>query len=195
MATAAELEKKIASLENFQEIVGKFVAALGDPSKFEFRGDVIDLGVYGAGKCTCGHPVRYMLLIWGPDGKVAPCGCECVKHFQSYNETLFNKLENARLGLYEALAAEERERVEVIRQSEISDILPTFEFAKERFLMVCQLHKERIRFMIPRALWLLQANLQKKPVYKTTLGLLNFYKRMVITIEETLGKYERGELL
>lgn len=194
MATA-ELEKKIASLENFQEIVGKFVAALGDPTKYEFRGDVIDLGVYGAGKCTCGHPVRYMLLIWGPDGKVAPCGCECVKHFQAYNQDLFNKLEHARIGLYEALAAEEREKVEAIRQAEISSLKPTFEFAKERFLMVCKLHKERINFMIPRAMWLLSADLQKNTTYKTTLGYLKFYKRMLIAIAETLSQYEKGELI
>ena len=196
MATAtAELGKKIASIENFQEIVGKFISRLGDPSKYEFRGEVIDLGEYGRGKCTCDHPVRYMLLIWGPNGEVAPCGCECIKHFQAYNQGLFNKLENARIGLYEALAAEEREKVEASRQAEISELLPAFEFAKERFLTVCKLHKEHINFWLPRQMWVLEADLQKKPKYKTTNGYLKSYKRIIETIETMLGQYGRGELI
>jgi len=194
MTTAEGIEKKIGQLENFQEIVGKFVQKLGDPSKYEFRDEVIDLLEYGNGKCTCGHPVRYMLLIWGPNGEVAPVGVECVKHFQSYNEELYRKLENARLGLYEYLAKLERERVEGIRQIEKNEVKPAFDLAKSRFLAVCKLHSERIYRMIPRAMWLLQQELLKPKTYKLTTYEIKFYKSMVIKIEETLGMYERGEL-
>jgi hypothetical protein len=189
------LERKIENLENFKAIVAKFVARLGDPSQWEYRGEVIDLGEYGKGKCTCDHPVRYMLLIWSPTGECAPVGCECIKHFQAYNETLFNKLENARLGLYEALAREDREKAEAKRQAEKASLVPKYELARMKFLAVCRMHKDRIGVFLPRAMWLLQSELLKKtPEYKTTNGYLKFYERQILAIETTLGKYERGEL-
>ena len=192
--TAATIERRIEGLENFKEIVGKFITRLGDPSKYEFRGEVIDLGEYGRGKCTCDHPVRYMLLIWGPNGEVAPVGCECIKHFQAYNETLYNKLEGARIGLMEALAAVEREKAEAIRQTERGKLQPAYELARRRFLAVCKMHEDNINRWLPRAMWTLKANLMKKVEYKTTNGFLKFYTRMLLEIEKTLGMYERGEL-
>ena len=192
--TTATMERRIEGLENFKEIVGKFITRLGDPSKYEFRGEVIDLGEYGKGKCTCDHPVRYMLLIWGPNGEVAPVGCECIKHFAAYNDALYNKLEGARIGLMEALAAEEREKVEAIRQTERSKLQPAYELARRRFLAVCKMHQDNISYYLPRAMWVLRANLMKKVEYKTTNGYLKFYTRMTLEIEKTLGMYERGEL-
>ena len=188
MATATvNLDKQIESLDNFKEIVGKFVTRLGDPSQYEFSGEVIDLGQYGNGKCTCDHPIRYMFLIWGPNGKVAPVGCECIKHFQAYNEKLFNKLENARLGLA-------REKAEATRQVKKAETQPTFELAKERFLAICEMHKKRINFMIPRAMWLLSVDLKKTPEYKTTNGYIKYYESMVSKIENTIEQYKK-ELL
>ena len=192
--TTATMERRIEGLENFKEIVGKFITRLGDPSKYEFRGEVIDLGEYGKGKCTCDHPVRYMLLIWGPNGEVAPVGCECIKHFAAYNDALYNKLEGARIGLMEALAAEEREKAEAIRQAERSKLQPAYELARRRFLAVCKMHQDNINLYLPHAMWTLKADLMKKVEYKTTNGYLKFYTRMTLAIEKTLGMYERGEL-
>lgn len=196
MTTAVtNLEKRIDGLENFKTIVAKFIKKLGDPSKWEFRGEVIDLGEYGKGTCTCDHPVRYMLLIWSPNGDVAPVGCECIKHFQAYNEILFNKLENARVGLYEALAKEDRELAEVKKQAKQSELHPQYEFAKLRFLAVCRMHKDRIGIYLPRAMWELQHDLQK-PIkdYKNLTHLLKHYEKQILAVETTLGKYEQGEL-
>lgn len=194
MAASEQIEKRIQGLENFKEIVGKFVAALGDPSQYEFRGEVIDLGEYGAGKCTCGHIVRYLLLIWGPNGNVAPIGCECVKHFQSYNEKLYNSLENARLGLYEALAAEERERAEVLRLAKRDEVQPLFELAKTRFLAVCRMHREHINKYLPYVMWQFESTLKKAPEYKKTSSYIRFYETKIVEIDKILGQYERGEL-
>ena len=192
--TTATIESRIVGLSNFKEIVGKFITRLGDPSKYEFRGEVIDLGEYGRGKCTCDHPVRYMLLIWGPNGEVAPVGCECIKHFQAYNDKLFNSLESARTGLMEALAAEERENLEVVRTTERGKLQPAYELARRRFLAVCKMHQDNISFFLPRMMWTLRANLMKPVEYKTTLTYNKFYTRMTLEIEKTLGMYERGEL-
>lgn len=192
--TTETIEKRIEGIGNFQEIVGKFIKRLGDPSQYEFRGEVIDLGEYGKGKCTCDHPVRYMLLIWGPNGEVAPVGCECIKHFQAYNDKLFNSLENARVGLMEALAADEREKAEALRQAERGKVQPAYELARRRFLAVCKMHEDNINKWLPRLMWDLKANLMKKVEYKTTNGYLKFYTRMTLEIEKTLGMYERGEL-
>ena len=192
--TTETIEKRIEGIGNFQEIVGKFIKRLGDPSQYEFRGEVIDLGEYGKGKCTCDHPVRYMLLIWGPNGEVAPVGCECIKHFQAYNDKLYNSLENARVGLMEALAAVEREKAEAIRTGERSKLQPAYELARRRFLAVCKMHEDNINRWLPRSMWELKANLMKKVEYKTTNGYLKFYTRMTLEIEKTLGMYERGEL-
>jgi hypothetical protein len=194
MDATVKLEKQIDNLENFKEIVGKFIKRLGDPSQYEFRGEVIDLGEYGAGKCTCGHILRYMLLIWGPNGAVAPLGCECIKHFHSYNETLFNKLENARVGLYEALAREKREPIEALRQAKMAELQSQFELARRRFLAVCRMHEENINRWLPRPMWVVKGDVMKKVEYKTILGYLNYYEKMILTIDKTLGQYEKGEL-
>ena len=45
--TTETIEKRIEGIGTFQEIVGKFIKRLGDPSQYEFRGEVIDLGEYG----------------------------------------------------------------------------------------------------------------------------------------------------
>lgn len=195
MTTEAKLERKLEHLENFKEIVSKFITRLGDPTQYEFRGEVIDLGVRGKGKCTCDTPIRYMLLIWGPNGRVAAVGTECIKHFQAYNETLYNKLEAASLGLAEAIAREKRESEEEQRQAKKAELQPVFELARRRFLAVCKMHKDNIGYLIPRAMWLLQSELMK-PVqdYKRTTDCLKFYDRMILKIEQVLGQYERGEL-
>ena len=135
-----------------------------------------------------------MLLIWGPNGEVAPVGCECIKHFQAYNDKLFNSLENARVGLMEALAADERQKAETIRQAERGKVQPAYELARRRFLAVCKMHEDNINKWLPRLMWDLKANLMKKVEYKTTNGYLKFYTRMTLEIEKTLGMYERGEL-
>lgn len=196
MANTVQIEKRIGSIESFQTIVGKFITRLGDPSQFEFRGEVIDLGTYGKGKCTCDHPVRYMLLIWGPNGEVAPVGCECIKHFQAYNDKLFSSLENARLGLMEALAADEREKTAARQQAERSRVQPMFELAKRRFFAVCKMHQAYISRSqyLPYAMWTLKSNLMKKVEYKTPRGYISFYTRMTLEIEKILAQYERGEL-
>ena len=64
--------------DGFFEIVQKFIRRLGDPSKYTFEGDVIDLGA-PTGKCTCDHPIRYVFIIKGPNGEEAPVGSECVQ--------------------------------------------------------------------------------------------------------------------
>jgi hypothetical protein len=203
MTATEKLEKRIEGIENFQEIVAKFVTRLGDPSQYKFDvteegGYVIDLGEYGRGKCTCGHPVRYLLLIWGPNGEVAPIGCECVKHFMNYNSELYNKLEGARQGLMEAIAADERERLEAERQAERANLQPVYELARRRFLAVCKMHEENIgrgrQYTLPFVMWKLKSELLKKPEYKTTLGYNKFYVRMTLEIEKVLGQYERGEV-
>jgi hypothetical protein len=192
--TAEQLEKRVESIENFKEIVGKFIKKLGDPTKYEFRGDVIDLKEYGRGTCTCGHPVRYMLMIWGPNGEVAPIGVECVKHFQSYNEALFGRLEKATEIIYEQIAAEEKARAEALRQAKKTDLQPAYELAKTKFLAVCKMHQDNINFYIPYQMYALRAELLKKRDYKTTNGFIKFYERSILDIEKTLGMYERGEL-
>lgn len=198
MTATEKLEKRIEGIENFQEIVGKFVTRLGDPSKYEFKNEVIDLGEYGRGKCTCGHPVRYMLLIWGPNGEVAPIGCECVKYFMNYNADLYNRLEGARQGLMELIAADERERVEEERKQERGQIQPVFELARRKFLAVCKMHEENIgrgrQYSLPYAMWQLKTELMKNKEYKSTLAYIKAYKRLMLEIEQVLGQYERGEI-
>ena len=194
MTTTEQIETKIERLDSFQNIVGRFLTLLGDPSKYEYRGDMIDLGTYGKGKCLCNHPVRYLFLIHGPNGEVAPVGCECIKHFQSYNDKLYASLEIARTKLEETLAANQRAISTARSQAALNVAEQSFKLTKEKFFEICRLHRQHIGYKLPYAMWMFQTELCGKVEYKTANGYTKYYTRMIDKTERLIERYAKGEL-
>ena len=66
--------KSIDNLKHRKKIAD---AMAPDPTKWEYSGDCVDAGPYGA-KCTCGHPIRYVFYIT-KDDKMLPLGSTCIE--------------------------------------------------------------------------------------------------------------------
>lgn len=191
------IEREIAKLDNFSEIVRKFVQRLGDPSKYEFRGEVIDLGRV-AGKCTCDEDIRYIFLIYGPNGEVAPCGSTCIKHFMSYNSDLYDRLTFAHEALMRKLSEAEQARAEALRQAEKERIKPEFEAAVAEFTELCNRIRRTApawkRFPLPYDMWKLETALKNPKEYKTTTGYIKFYKKSIEDIHAMLHKQDIADV-
>lgn len=73
------MNKKETRIENLLHIQ-KIAAAMEDPTKWAYNGDMTDSGPGGKSACTCGHPIRYIFWIEREeDGKRLPIGSSCIK--------------------------------------------------------------------------------------------------------------------
>lgn len=61
----------------------RLAAALGNPARWEYRGDCVDLGRC-TGRCACGHcGLRYLFGIHNiDDGRKVVVGSTCIKNFR-----------------------------------------------------------------------------------------------------------------
>ena len=173
-AVPEEPEQKQSS---FFLIVQKFVTRLGDPSKWTFEGEIIDLGT-PSGKCTCDHPIRYVFVIHGPDGKTAPVGSECINHFQSYNPELWGKMNAARDAFWLRIREEEKARKEAQYKIDVEKNKSLWEEARKEALAQIAAYRESNGFWLPATLYSLHVKLNTKvPVYKRTKTYVSFYER------------------
>lgn len=173
----------------FYELVSKFVTRLGDVREWTFDGEIIDLGT-PSGKCTCDHPIRYVFMISHPDGRTAPVGSECIKHFQAYNPDLFAKMSAANENFWKRIREAEKARKENENQIEAEAAKVLYEEARE----------EANKLLTGRAGWLpgelytLRVKLNTKlPEYKRTKSYIDFYKRERKAIYSLIVKYLNKE--
>ena len=178
--TTSKLEKQIGNTSSFLGIVAKFVQRLGDPSKYEYRGECIDLG-RPSGKCTCDHPIRYVFPVYNPEtGESAPCGSECINHFQSYNPELFAKLQAAVGKLERRLADEKIALLKAKRTAEADAARPAYEVAVARATKLIEDWRAANTWAkwLPRELWAMQESIKKgTPEYKNPGSYTKFYTR------------------
>jgi len=171
---------KLGNTLSFLGIVAKFVQRLGDPSKYEYRGECIDLG-RPSGKCTCDHPIRYVFLIYNPEtGESAPVGSECINHFQSYNPELFTKLQAAVDKLERRLADEKIAQNTAKRTAEANEARPAYEAAVARATKLIEDWRAANTWAmwLPRELWVMGESIKKGvPEYKNQVSYAKFYTR------------------
>ena len=173
-------------MDGFTGIVERFINKLGDPSKYEFRGECIDLGS-PEGYCTCGHPIRYMFLIYSPENKIAPVGSECIKHFQYYSPDLFSRLQFACDKLMENIRAAEKAERDAQHLADADAIKPQYEAAVARVRAFIANYRETHRF-IPRELWDLEVDLNKGvKEYKLASAYKKYYERIIAQVNEALA--------
>ena len=120
MTVIERAEKTVERTEGSVHHVEALIAALGNPSEWEYTGDVTDAGTYGVAKCACGHPIRFQFHIEHPDGRKAIVGSTCVNHFATINPTLHAALVEALEGVKAKLAADKRAAREAKQDEEIA---------------------------------------------------------------------------
>lgn len=102
------------------DIVGAFIARLGDPTKFYYTGQVIELP-FPTGMCVCGHQIKYEYMISDGNQTVA-VGSECINHFREYNQKLYEELMKAKAGFDEKKKEDARKAREARRNAEVEKL-------------------------------------------------------------------------
>lgn len=161
-------------------IVESFIMRLGDPAKYHFTGEVIDLRA-PMGSCVCGHAIQYEYMISDGKQKVA-VGSECINHFAEYNVGLYNQLVKAREDFIAKRKEEEKAAKAVQEAVELAPYVNAHRKMKESL-------KELFPNRLPYLPYDLYSNLQyvqKVPTYKRTKSYIKWYKEANKVFSETL---------
>lgn len=169
------------------------IAALGDPSQYEYTGQCIDAGQPVA-RCACGHQIRYCFIIRHKvNGNTAQVGSTCIGHFEGINPGLYTSLLEAVADL-EARIAEEKAKVR--RAAQDAEIQP---LRRRRFFLRLALGDIQIRaearhVRTPREVWIATRShgsgffkVREKP-YKSPSGLKKYLEREIATLEGIFQK-------
>lgn len=104
MVAITQLEHAADRQARTHQIAKKFIERLGDPSRWTYLGECIELD-QPTGRCVCDHPIRYLFPIYGPNaGETAMVGSECIENFAGYNPELYNQLTAAKEQLERRIA-------------------------------------------------------------------------------------------
>ena len=105
MATKiTKLQSALVDVEAKAHYSGSLIAALGNPSEYEYTGNCIDAGAPTA-KCACGHPIRYCFQIQHKQTKqLQIVGSTCIDHFAHIAPELYTALINAAQALQNQIA-------------------------------------------------------------------------------------------
>lgn len=104
------LQNEIGEKEGRLHHVQKLLENLGNPSEYEYTGQVIDAGSSNA-QCACTHPIRFCFIIkHQKSGRQAQVGSTCINHIASISPELGIVLTEAKDKL-------ERELAEAIKKS------------------------------------------------------------------------------
>jgi len=154
------------------DFIHTFIEKLGDVANWNHSGVVVDSGKGSTEKCVCGHPIRYLYKIDGPEGKVAQVGSECINHFKDYNESLYNAL----ISTVERLKEDEKKAKELLILEEVEVIrLPYEDKVKKVFNWYRETYGNR--WCSDYGAWKFVKELSSKPKkdYTNKKSLLNWY--------------------
>ncbi len=114
-------------------IADAFIARCGDPSKWEYRGEVLEAGKFETVKCVCGHPIRNLFPIYAPDGvdKVV-IGSTCIEHYAAYNPEHAARMRAALAAFLEKKKAEAKAEKDLLQVKEVEERLALYEQVYKR---------------------------------------------------------------
>lgn len=95
MTKVSALESQIDKKANTLYHAGALIAALKNPSEWEYAGQCLDAGSQSSEQCACGHPIRYCFVIKHPVYGINQVGSTCIEYFQAINPSLYESLQNA----------------------------------------------------------------------------------------------------
>lgn len=111
-------------------IVAEFIRKLGDPSKFDYTGRVVD-NKYVTGQCVCGHAIRYEYIITDGTREVS-VGSECINHFKQYNPDLFERLRKAHEDRLKKQKEDEKRAKELKESKEVKKLKDRYDGLKDK---------------------------------------------------------------
>lgn len=65
-----------------------------NPTDWKFSGEVVDHRIYGAARCSCGHPVRFELVI-NRGNERKPIGADCIDHLAEIHPEMYAQMKAA----------------------------------------------------------------------------------------------------
>jgi len=109
MTKVSALKSQIDKKANTLHHASALIAALKNPSEWEYTGECLDAGVNSSESCACGHPIRYCFVIKHPIYGINQVGSTCIEHFKAINPALYESLQNADQALRDQLAEARRQ--------------------------------------------------------------------------------------
>ena len=164
--------------------------ALGNPSLYDFTGDVVDAGKGSISKCACGHPIRWEYIIEHRiTNQRAKVGSTCIEHFQFVNPELYEKLT-------EAVKVTEEEIKEIKRKAKKAENQEKVQKAKKEYEQLAtevynryQDYRNRGEYAPYELWWAATHNCGNcKKTYKTARRYINWYNRQAKTLQNFLGR-------
>lgn len=177
----------MTSATNKAEFIKTFIDKLGNVDNWNHSGIVIDNGKGSSAKCVCGHRIRFLFILEGPEGKTAQVGSECINHFKDYNETLYNSL----ISTVARIKEEEKKAKELLLLEEVKAVKDTYE---EKVKKVWNWYKDLYgnRYCSNYYIWsFVNKTLAIRPnkVYKSVKVLLNWYKKNEVSLNKFVAEY------
>ena len=116
-------------------IADAFIARCGDPSKWEYRGEVLEAGKGDNVKCVCGHPIKNLFPIYAPDGvDRVVIGSTCIDHYAAYNPAHAAKMREALAAFLEKKKAEAKAQKDLIETQAVAQKIEEYAKVYERIL-------------------------------------------------------------
>ncbi len=159
--------------------------ALGNPSEWEFTGEVTQAGPPRFANCACGHPIMDCFHIAHKDGRRAIVGSTCIEYFQDagiiYGE-LTAALESLKKRIAEAKKAAKRAADEI----KVAEARAAYEARYDTLLCRFRAYRERGE-MAPKPLWIAMASYYRvhrtAPDYQRPCDYLKWYAKQMKALE------------
>lgn len=114
-------------------IADAFIARCGDPSKWEYRGELIE--VKQPDKCVCGHPIKMLFPIYSPDGTDSVnIGSTCIECYAGYSPDNAARMREVLAALLEKKKAEAKAQKALLEAQEVAKKIDEYAQVYERIL-------------------------------------------------------------
>ena len=166
-------------------IAEAFISRLGDPTKFDYTGEVNDLGK-PTGSCVCGHAIQYEYII--SDGKRrASVGSECINHFKEYNPKLYEELMQAHEARIQKM---EKKNKKAREAKEVKELVRQYNEKYERIRDLFAPYPE-LPFLPKDLFYSFRYYVQENPKeYKRTSSYIKWYKEHLNGFDDFVAEVE-----
>lgn len=134
MSTLMEkTEKKAILLNGKIEYAERIIAALGDPRKWEYRGECLEDETVSS-TCACGHTgIRYLFIIHHRDtGAKEILGSTCIKHYVLINEKMAMEMADDYEKLQEKIRLQKLASKKAQDEKEVQSLVVRYEATLKR---------------------------------------------------------------
>jgi len=197
----SKTERKLERMANKAHYIGNLIAALGDPSEWEYTGECVDAGKDSTQKCACGHSIRYVFYIKRPrDSATNQVGSTCIDHFQGINPALYENLKQAEEKMKKRLAEMKKKAKEAKQQAEVERLEQAYKAKRQALVELYNKYRGGdtsyyARYRIPP--WLYELfNWRRRrfipfeaPRYQRKTDYIRWYNEKIKWIDELVGKH------